>query len=69
MTSSADPRDVLRTAPMSVLQIVIVGITIALNALDGFDVTSISYASPGISKEWNLPQGGLGLVLVRLGVA
>jgi len=63
MTSSADPRDVLRTAPMSVLQVVIVGITIALNALDGFDVTSISYASPGISKEWALPQGGLGIVL------
>jgi len=63
MTSSTDPRDILRTAPMSVLQIVIVGITIALNALDGFDVTSISYASPGISKEWSLPPGGLGIVL------
>jgi benzoate transport len=63
MTSSADPRDILKTAPMSPLQIAIVAITIALNALDGFDVMSISYASPGISKEWNLPQGGLGLVL------
>src|SRR5689334_84556 len=63
MSSSADPRDILRTAPMSVLQIVIVGVTIALNALDGFDVTSISYASPGISREWSLPPGGLGIVL------
>jgi len=63
MTSSADPRDILRNAPMSALQILIVGVTIALNALDGFDVTSISYASPGISKEWDLPQGGLGIVL------
>ena len=48
---------------MSPLQVLIVGLMIALNALDGFDVTAISYASPGISKEWSLPQGGLGIVL------
>ena len=48
---------------MSPLQVLIVGLMIVLNALDGFDVTAISYASPGISKEWSLPQGGLGIVL------
>ena len=61
--NTADPRDVLRHSAMSPLQVLIVGLTIALNALDGFDVTAISYASPGISKEWSLPQGGLGIVL------
>ena len=48
---------------MSPLQVLIVGLMIVLNALDGFDVSAISYASPGISKEWSLPQGGLGIVL------
>ena len=61
--NTADPRDVLRHSAMSPLQVLIVGLTIALNALDGFDVTAISYASPGIAKEWSLPQGGLGIVL------
>src|SRR5437773_1194201 len=35
----------------------------ALNALDGFDVLSISYASPGIAKEWGINQASLGFVL------
>jgi benzoate transport len=63
MTSSADPRETLRHAPMSPLQVLIVAVTIALNALDGFDVLSISYASPGIAKEWGINQAGLGFVL------
>lgn len=48
---------------MSVLQIVAVTITIGLNALDGFDVLSISFASPGIAAEWNTTLGALGIVL------
>ena len=35
---------------MSRLQIIAVAITIGLNALDGFDVLSISFASPGIAQ-------------------
>lgn len=41
----------------------IVAITVCLNALDGFDVLSISFASPGIAKEWGLNPGVLGWVL------
>jgi benzoate transport len=36
---------------------------VALNALDGFDVLSISFASPGISSEWGIDRGALGIVL------
>jgi MFS family permease len=48
---------------MSRLQVMVVAITVALNALDGFDVLSISFASPGIRSEWGLGQQGLGFVL------
>jgi benzoate transport len=48
---------------MSRLQILVVAITIALNALDGFDVLSISYASPGIAQEWGIDRAALGVVL------
>jgi benzoate transport len=48
---------------MSWIQIVVVAITIGLNALDGFDVLSISFASPGIAHEWHIDRAALGLVL------
>jgi benzoate transport len=58
-----DPRDIVADSPMSTLQIAVVAITIALNALDGFDVLSISFASNGIAKEWGVNPGALGIVL------
>lgn len=58
-----DPRQIIARSPMRSLQIFIVFLTICLNGLDGFDVASISFASPGISREWGLQPGGLGLVL------
>jgi benzoate transport len=60
---SVDPRQLLAAAPMSRLQIIVVGLTIALNALDGFDVLSISFASPGIAAEWGIDRAALGIVL------
>ena len=48
---------------MSRLQMAVVAITIALNALDGFDVLSISFASPGIATEWGIDRAALGIVL------
>jgi MFS family permease len=48
---------------MASMQILIVAITIGLNALDGFDVLSISFASPGIRAEWGLGPSALGFVL------
>ena len=58
-----DPRELIARSPMSALQVVVVLITAALNALDGFDVASISFASPGIAKEWGMERGALGIVL------
>jgi MFS family permease len=48
---------------MSVMQVLVVAITVALNALDGFDVLSISFASPGIAAEWGINRDLLGYVL------
>jgi benzoate transport len=48
---------------MSRLQVIVVGITIGLNALDGFDVLAISFASPGIAREWGIDPAALGFVL------
>ena len=60
---TTDPRDVLSNSPMSWLQVLVVAITIGLNALDGFDVLSISFASPGIAAEWGIDRAALGIVL------
>jgi MFS transporter, AAHS family, vanillate permease len=58
-----DPREVIADSPMSALQIIVVAVTIALNGLDGFDVLSISFASPGIAQEWGIDRAALGIVL------
>jgi MFS transporter, AAHS family, vanillate permease len=58
-----DPREILATSPMSVAQIVVIAITVGLNALDGFDVLAISFASPGIAREWGIDRAALGFVL------
>ncbi len=48
---------------MSSFQWTVVAITVGLNALDGFDVLSISFASPGITQEWGIDRAALGIVL------
>jgi benzoate transport len=58
-----DPRQIINDNPMSWLQVAIIAITVGLNGLDGFDVLSISFASPGISKDWGINRGALGIVL------
>ena len=60
---NTDPRDVISSAAMTRLQYIIVAMTVGLNALDGFDVMAISFASPGIADEWGLSLGALGFVL------
>ncbi|RKF23015.1 MFS transporter [Altericroceibacterium spongiae] len=58
-----DPREILAEEPMKWLQIVAVTLCILLNALDGFDVLAISFASPGIASEWGIDRAALGFVL------
>ncbi len=60
---SQDPRTIMNDSPMSVMQIIAVAITIGLNALDGFDILSIAFASPGIVADWGIQPGAIGIVL------
>lgn len=61
--SGADPKATIDDGPMSIRQWLAVAVTVGLNGLDGFDVLSISFASPGIAKEWGIDQSVLGWVL------
>ena len=54
----ADPRDarsVIEQDAMTWRQMLIVLLCVLLNGLDGFDVLSISFASPGIAAEFMMP--------------
>ena len=48
---------------MGIAQWLAVVVTVGLNALDGFDVLSISFASPGIARDWGIERATLGWVL------
>ncbi len=48
---------------MKPLQVAAVVMCILLTSLDGFDVLSISFASPGIADEWGINRAALGIVL------
>jgi benzoate transport len=58
-----DPKAILAESPMGAVQIIAVAMCVLLNALDGFDVLSISFAAPGIASEWGIDRAALGLVL------
>ena len=60
---SSDPREIINQSEMSILQLLVIAIMIGLNSLDGFDILSISFASPGIAREWGVDRAALGIVL------
>ncbi len=57
------PKQIINDGNMHIRQWIAVAITVALNALDGFDILSSAFAGPGIKQEWNLAPDGLGAVL------
>jgi benzoate transport len=61
--TATDPREVMDKSPMTMAQVVVVGITVLLNAMDGFDILSIAFASNGIAAEWGVTTAALALVL------
>ena len=63
MSEITDRKKIIEESPMSRVQFVAVAVCILLNALDGFDVLAISFASPGIAAEWNITRAALGVVL------
>jgi benzoate transport len=58
-----DPRELIDHSPMSKWQLTIITLCILLVSLDGFDVLSISFAAPGIAREWGIDRAALGIVL------
>jgi benzoate transport len=58
-----DPKSIIDHGAMSVGQWLAVLVTVGLNAMDGFDVLSISFASPGIAKDWGVDKATLGWIL------
>jgi benzoate transport len=58
-----DPKSIIDDGAMGVAQWVAVLVTVGLNALDGFDVLSVSFASPGIARDWSLDKATLGWLL------
>jgi len=63
MNLNADPRHEIDQSAMTRLQILVIVITVGLNALDGFDILAISFASPGIAAAWGVSPAALGVVL------
>jgi benzoate transport len=59
-----DPRETLNKAPMGWLQILIIALTLGLNAMDGIDVLSIGLAAKPISDQWNLSETLLGVTMI-----
>ena len=62
-TVTNDPRAILAHGDMGARQVLAIAMTVLLIALDGFDVLAISFASPGIAKEWGIDRTALGFVL------
>src|SRR5580765_7399796 len=60
---ASDPRSVIDNGVRRAWQWAAVIVTVGLNAMDGFDVLSISFAAPGIAKGWGIDKGTLGWVL------
>jgi benzoate transport len=58
-----DPRETILQSPMSVFQIVAIAVTFGLNAMDGYDVLAITFASPGIAAHWGIDRASLGIVI------
>lgn len=61
--STAPAARALAHRPMHPLQIFAVALSVALNALDGFDVLAITFAAPGIVKDWGIGPAQLGAAL------
>ena len=57
-----DVRELLDRAPMSRPQILTIIMTSILSALDGYDILSVTYAAPGLARDWGLGPAELSLL-------
>mgnify|MGYP003346102249 FL=1 len=58
-----DPRQWLADGKMTAAQWRAIAVSIFLIAIDGYDVLSISFAAPGIAKDWQIGRAALGVVM------
>ena len=58
-----DPRVILREGSMTMFQVIVTTICVALNMIDGFDVLAISFTAPLIAREWGVDPATLGILL------
>lgn len=56
-------RGMLADGPMSRLQILAIGLAMTLNAVDGFDFLAMTFAAPGIARDWGIDATRLGIAL------
>lgn len=61
MTSPQSPADAIRALPMSLYQYVVVAVCMFTYAADGVDVVALSYAAPGMIREWGISPEVFGL--------
>jgi AAHS family 4-hydroxybenzoate transporter-like MFS transporter len=58
-----DLRARLDAATLSRAQILAIGVTALLSALDGYAVLAVTFAAPAITSEWSIGRAALGVVL------
>ena len=63
MTPDPGLRRALDDGPMSRFQMLAIGLCVALNMLDGFDVLVVAFTAPEVAREWRLSGAQLGLLL------
>ena len=56
-------RAIIDEGPMSRFQVQAVGLCVALNMLDGFDVLVMAFTAPEVAREWGLSGARLGVLL------
>ena len=58
---ASHPLDVIARSPMRFQQYLLVALCCLINMTEGFDMLSLAYAAPVLSKEWGTPPALLGL--------
>jgi benzoate transport len=56
-------RDVIDRSPMTKFQIMVVGLCLFMNVIEGFDILVMSFAASGVATEWHLSASQIGVLL------
>lgn len=61
--STSGVKSIGQDGPLTMWQIIVVGLCLLSNISDGLDTTSIAYAAPALLREWNIAPEAFGIVL------